>query len=92
MNKSYSLKLKLKKNVTLRLHVRIMSHTRFQSESTLYSCLNVKELLAQSWREILSLCDCNWTSTHNHLVHKWQVWLNGRVFIYELSGCGFKSS
>ena len=41
-----------------------------QSESTLYSCLNVKELLAQSRREILSLSDCNWTRTHNHLVHK----------------------
>ena len=31
----------------------------FQSESTLYSCLNVKELLAQSRLEILSLSDCN---------------------------------
>ena len=42
----------------------------FQSESTLYSCLNVKELLAQSWCEIWSLSDCNWTRTQNHLVHK----------------------
>ena len=42
----------------------------FQSESTLYSCLNVKELLARSRREIWSLSDCNWTRTHNHLVHK----------------------
>ena len=42
----------------------------FQSESTLSSCLNVKELLAQSRREIRSLSDCNWTRTHNHLVHK----------------------
>ena len=32
----------------------------FQSESTLYSCLN--------------------------------VWLNGWVFVYEVSGCGFESS
>ena len=29
--------------------------------------------------------------THKHLVHKQRVWLNGWVFIYELSGCGFKS-
>ena len=36
----------------------------------LYSCLNVKELLAQSRREIWSLSDCNWTRTNNHLVHK----------------------
>ena len=42
----------------------------FQSESTLYICLNVKELLARSRREIWSLSDCNWTRTHNHLVHK----------------------
>ena len=39
----------------------------FQSESTLYSCLNVKELLARSRREIWSLSDCNWTRTLNHL-------------------------
>ena len=42
----------------------------FQSESTLYSCLNVKELLARSRREIWSLSDCNWIRTHNHLVRK----------------------
>ena len=69
----------------------------FQSESTLYSFLNVKELLAQSRREILSLSDCNCTRTNNHSVHKrtlnqLAIWLNGRVFIYELSCCGFDSS
>ena len=42
----------------------------FQSESTLCSCLNVKELLARSSREIWSLSDCNWTRTHNYLVRK----------------------
>ena len=42
----------------------------FQSKSTLYSCLNVKELLARSRCEILSLSDCNWTRTHNRLVRK----------------------
>ena len=42
----------------------------FQNESTLYSCLNVKELLARSRREIWSLSDCNWTRTQNHLVRK----------------------
>ena len=42
----------------------------FQIESTLYSCLNVKELLARSRREIWNLSDCNRTQTHNHLVHK----------------------
>ena len=42
----------------------------FQSESTLYSYLNVKELLAWSRCKIWSLGDCNWTRTQNHLVHK----------------------
>ena len=42
----------------------------FQSESTLYSCLDVKELLALSRHEIWRLSDCNWTRTRNHLVHK----------------------
>ena len=42
----------------------------FQSESALYSCLNVKKTLARSRLEILSLSDCNWTRTHNHLVRK----------------------
>ena len=42
----------------------------YQSESTLYSCLNVKELLARSRREIGSLSDCSWTRTQNHLVPK----------------------
>ena len=42
----------------------------FHSESTLYSCLNVKELLARSWRQIWSLSDCNWTRTQKHLVRK----------------------
>ena len=40
-----------------------------QSESTLYSCLKVKEHLARSRRAMWSLSDCNWTQTHNHLVH-----------------------
>ena len=42
----------------------------FESESTLYSCLNVKELLARSRRHIWRLSDCNGTRTHNHLVRK----------------------
>ena len=45
----------------------------FQSKSTLYSCLNVKELLAQNRREIWSSNDCNCTRTHNHLLRKWTL-------------------
>ena len=41
-----------------------------QSESTLYSCLKVKELLAQNRCNIWSLSDCSRTRTHNHWVHK----------------------
>ena len=42
----------------------------FQSESTLYGYLNVKELLARGRRGIWSLSDCSWTRTHNQLVYK----------------------
>ena len=42
----------------------------FQSESTPYSCLNVRELLPLSRSQICSLSDCNWTRTQNHLVRK----------------------
>ena len=56
----------------------------FQSESTLYSCLNVKELLARSSCQIWSLKDCNWTWTQNHLVDKQTLnhlakWLSVRL-------------
>ena len=40
------------------------------------------------WNNCFS--DCNWTRTHNHLVHK--LALNGWMFVYELSGCGFESN
>ena len=141
-----------------------------QSESTIYSWLNVKELLAWNRRDIWSINDCNGVRTYNHLVRKrtlnhlaklakwlscvvgtylysafdplqslklqisrlfrarvlwhsgnyrvwihsdmrtwhdkniqsnatysqqssiiWPVWLNCWVFVYELSGCGFKA-
>ena len=42
----------------------------FQSESTLYSCLNVKEFLARNRPNIWSLTDSNRIRTNNHLVRK----------------------
>ena len=51
----------------------------FESESTLCSCLNVKELLARSRRHIWRLSDCNGTRTHNHLVRKRSKWLSVRL-------------
>ena len=36
-----------------------------------------------------TLCDCNGTRTHNHLVRKRT--LNHLVLVYKLSGCGFAS-
>ena len=61
-------------------------------ESTLYSYLNVKELLAWNRQDIWSLGDWNQTRTLNHLVCKRTlIWLNGWVFIYKLSGYGFES-
>ena len=64
----------------------------FQSESTIYSCLNVKEFLTWSRREIWRLSDCNWTQTKNHLVHKRTLNHLAEVFIYELRRSGFKPS
>ena len=57
----------------------------FQSESTLYSYLSVKELCARSRREIWSLRDCNRTRTHSHLVHKWS--LNHLTELASLAKC-----
>ena len=62
----------------------------FQSESTLYGCLNVKDLFAWNRRHIWSLSDSNGIRIHNHLVRKGHS-MNGWVFVYELSGCGFES-
>ena len=42
----------------------------FESESNLYSCLNVKEVLVGSRRDIRMWNDCNWTRTQNHIVLK----------------------
>ena len=68
----------------------------FQSESTLYGCLNVKEVFAWNRHNIWSLSDINGIRTQNHLVWnehsvKLANWLNGWVFIYEISGCGLES-
>ena len=55
------------------MHLTVCCHHvmyTFQSESTLYRCLNVKELLARNRCEILNLSDCNGTKTHNHLLCK----------------------
>ena len=63
----------------------------FHIESTLYTCLNVKELLARRRSQVWSLNYCNWTPTQNH-------WLRKRTFnhlaklTYELSGSVFESS
>ena len=70
--KSHSLVWQNTENVLFIMLVVCSNHVTdaFQSESTLYSCLDVKELLARSRRKIWSLSDCIWTRTHNHLVHK----------------------
>ena len=42
----------------------------FQCESTVYSCLNVKELLAWNGHDIWRLSESNRIQAHNHLVCK----------------------
>ena len=69
-------------------------HVHIQSKSTLYNCLNVKELHGRSRCEIWSLSDCNWTQTHKHLVllslervereeitHMWRTWGTPQNFL-----------
>ena len=73
----------------------------FESESTLYSWMNVKELLARSRRHIWRLSDCNGTRTHNHLVRKGTLnhlaklakWLSSAVstYLYGAFDCVFLS-
>ena len=62
----------------------------FQSESTLYNCLNIEELVTWSRSKIWSLSDCNWTQTQNHLVFKrrystiWPNWPNDWAVLWVL--------
>ena len=42
----------------------------FQSESILYCCLNVRELINQNRLEVWSVSHCKWARAHNHLVRK----------------------
>ena len=58
----------------------------FQSESALYSCLNVKELLAQSRSEIWSLSDSNWTQRSGRKMNK-----RKNLLILHYFGKGFPS-
>ena len=53
-----------KKNIMCKL---LLCHA-FQSETTLYRWLDVKELLAWNRRDIWSVTDSNGIRTHNHLV------------------------
>ena len=68
------------------LYVIIMPRTSFRVNLHSVVCLNVKELLARSWRHIWSLSDSNGTRTHNHLFRKRTL-----NHLAQLSGCGFES-
>ena len=69
----------------------------FKSESTLYSCLNVKEAFARSNCEIWRLSDSNWTRNKDHLIlnrtlnylAKLAKWLSCVVNIYQYGALDF---
>ena len=42
----------------------------FYNKSTLYSSLNVKDLLPENRRKVGNLSDCTWTRTNKHLLRK----------------------
>ena len=72
-------------------------HVRISEWITLYSYLNVTELLARNRHDIWSLSDCNGTRMHRtdkysqHSSNIWLVWVNGWVIVYELFVFGFDS-
>ena len=81
---------------SIRLHVIIILRTRFRVNPHAIVCLNVKEHLARSRRHFWNSNDSNQIQTLNHFVRKrtlnhLAIWLNGWVFVYELSGCRFES-
>ena len=67
----------------------------FHCESTLYSCLNVKDLIAQNRCNIYNLSDSNGIGTHSHWPCKWTLknlaklskWL---CVILQTNGRGFE--
>ena len=81
--------------------VFLKCHISVQSESILYDYLNVKEILARYRHDIWKLSGSNEIQTYSHLVFKRfsqtihlpkrPVWPNGRVYFYDLNGCGFDS-
>ena len=90
--------------LTCTVHLTVLScHVTyaFQSESTLYACLNVKELFAQSRCEVWILSDSNRTRTQNHLVRKRTLKHSGKLakwlscilstYLYNALDCMFLS-
>ena len=63
------LKIKFQKTEILIVCSHLVTYA-LPRESTFYSCMNVKELLARNRHDIWSLSDSNGIRTHNHLVHK----------------------
>ena len=59
--------------LTVCYHVTYAFLSQTDSEFTLFSCLNAKELLARNKRDILSLSDSNGTRNHNHLPRNWTL-------------------
>ena len=76
-------------NTCLNMHLTVFYYHvmyAFQSESTVYSCLNVKELLSRNRHDIWRLDDSNGIRTHHQLVRKrtlnhipkwvkWHAWI-----------------
>ena len=61
----------------------------FQSKYTLCSSLSVKERLPRNRRDIGSLSECRTDKYSERKSIIWPVRQNGRVFVCELSDCGF---
>ena len=74
----------------------LMSRTSFQSESTRYS---LPECQGTPYSKQAPNLKFKWQQRDSNpqplssytKTESWSVWLNGWVFVYELSGCGFES-
>ena len=68
-------------------------------DSVLLSCRlkHIRDMITYSQMHLTDKCvrDMVITHTHMHRTDKfsviWPVWLNGLLFVYELSGCEFES-
>ena len=72
------------------LYVFIMSRTRFRVNPHSIECGFTLKRVRDMIKTYSQMHRTDKYSQHSSII--WPAWLNGWVFVYELSGCGFESS